>query len=93
MRNEWRLKIHQSSHARYSEDFLKYIEYNRSMVEIIRDKVVETAQQYIAETYEEDSEERAQGEDSIEAWSNTLRTPATRKMDNRAGRRGFLPYH
>ncbi|MGJ9385509.1 DUF3900 domain-containing protein [Salipaludibacillus sp. CF4.18] len=71
MLEEWELKIHQSSHARYFEDFLKYVEYNRSMVEIIRDKVVETAQQYIAETYEENSEERAQEEESIEAWSNT----------------------
>ncbi|WP_263053810.1 DUF3898 domain-containing protein [Salipaludibacillus neizhouensis] len=71
MLEEWELKIHQSSHARYFEDFLKYVEYNRSMVEIIRAKVVETAQQYIAEAYEEDSEERAQEKESIEAWSNT----------------------
>ncbi|WP_317624110.1 DUF3900 domain-containing protein [Salipaludibacillus neizhouensis] len=29
------MKNHQSSHERLSEDFLKYVEYNRSMVEII----------------------------------------------------------
>lgn len=71
MTEEWELKIHQSSHARYFEDFLKYVEYNRSIVEIIRDQVIETAQQYIAETYEENSEERIQEEESVEAWSNT----------------------
>ncbi len=71
MTEEWEIKIHQSSHARYFEDFLKFIEYSKSMPEIVKTKVIETAQQYIAETYEADSEERIQEEESIEAWANT----------------------
>ncbi len=30
------LKIHQASHARYFEDFLKFVEYERSMPEIMK---------------------------------------------------------
>lgn len=71
MLEEWELKIHQSSHARYFEDFLKYVEYHKTMTDIIKDRVIESATQYISETYEEDSEERAEEEEAIEAWSNT----------------------
>ncbi|PYZ93440.1 hypothetical protein CR194_09700 [Salipaludibacillus keqinensis] len=71
MLEEWELKIHQSSHARYFEDFLKYVEYHKTMTDIVKDQVIESATQFISETYEEDSEERIQEEESIEAWSNT----------------------
>ena len=65
------LKIHQSSHARYFEDFLKFVEYNESMPEIMKTQVVQFAQQHISETYEEESEERVKEEEYIEVWANT----------------------
>ncbi|MGO4886805.1 DUF3900 domain-containing protein [Anaerobacillus sp. MEB173] len=71
MVEEWEVKIHQSSHANYFEDFLKFVEYNKSMPEIVKHQVVEMAQQHIAETYEEESEERIAEEEYIEAWANT----------------------
>ncbi|WP_017727736.1 DUF3900 domain-containing protein [Halalkalibacterium ligniniphilum] len=71
MVEEWELKIHQSSHARYFEDFLKFVEYNQSMPEIVKTQVIQIAQQHIAETYAEESPERQQEEEYMEAWSNT----------------------
>ncbi|MFC0560961.1 DUF3900 domain-containing protein [Halalkalibacter alkalisediminis] len=71
MVEEWELKIHQSSHARYFEDFLKFVEYHQSMPEIVKTQVIQMAQQHIAETYQEESPERQQEEEYIEAWSNT----------------------
>ncbi len=71
MVEEWELKIHQSSHARYFEDFLKFVEYHQSMPEIVKTQVIQMAQQHIAETYQEETPERIQEEEYIEAWSNT----------------------
>jgi len=41
------LKIHQASHARYFEDFLKFVSYEKSKPEIVADQVLEMVQQYI----------------------------------------------
>ncbi|WP_026689672.1 DUF3900 domain-containing protein [Alteribacter aurantiacus] len=71
MTEEWELKIHQSSHARYFEDFLKYVEYSQSMPEIVKGQMIEAAKQHLAETYEPESEEWLEEEQSLEAWSNT----------------------
>ncbi|WP_216827857.1 DUF3900 domain-containing protein [Alkalihalobacterium elongatum] len=50
MVEEWELKIHQSSHSRYFEDFLKFVEYERSMPEIVKDQVITLAKQYYEDT-------------------------------------------
>ncbi|MDE5412847.1 DUF3900 domain-containing protein [Alkalihalobacterium chitinilyticum] len=50
MIEEWELKIHQSSHSRYFEDFLKFVEYERSMPEIVKDQVITLAKQYYEDT-------------------------------------------
>ncbi|PYZ98239.1 hypothetical protein CR205_06490 [Alteribacter lacisalsi] len=71
MTEEWELKIHQSSHARYFEDFLKYVEYSQSLPQIVKGQMIEAAQQHIAEKYEPESEEWIAEEESIEAWANT----------------------
>ncbi len=63
------LKIHQASHARYFEDFLKFVEYERSMPEIMKSQVMEMVQTHITENYEEESEERAEFEQAVEHWS------------------------
>ena len=48
MLEEWELKIHQASHARYFEDFLKYVSYEKSKPQIVSDQVIGMVQEYIA---------------------------------------------
>jgi len=47
MIEEWELKIHQASHARYFEDFLKYVSYEKSKPEIVSDQVMGLVHQYM----------------------------------------------
>ncbi len=47
MNDEWELKIHQSSHARYFEDFLKFVTYEQSMPEIVNEHVMGFVQNYV----------------------------------------------
>ncbi|WP_096200689.1 DUF3900 domain-containing protein [Bacillus sp. FJAT-45350] len=71
MLETWELKVHQASHARYFEDFLKYVEYEKTITNIVSTQVVEMASQYIAETYQEESEERGKEESALEAWATS----------------------
>lgn len=48
------LKIHQASHARYFEDFLKFVSYEKSKPEIVADQVMEMVQQYIETKWQGD---------------------------------------
>lgn len=43
----YELKIHQASHARYFEDFLKFVSYEKSKPEIVTDQVLGLVQQYL----------------------------------------------
>ncbi|MBT2679483.1 DUF3900 domain-containing protein [Bacillus sp. ISL-35] len=63
------LKINQSSHARYFEDFLKYVEYGQSMPEIVKTQVIEMVRGHMEETFEPESEEREQLENAMEIWA------------------------
>ncbi|OXM87833.1 DUF3900 domain-containing protein [Paenibacillus rigui] len=65
----WELKIHQSSHARYFEDFLKYVEYEKSIPEIMNEQVMGFVHQYIEEVYEEHSEAREKEVQEMEMWA------------------------
>jgi hypothetical protein len=69
MLEEWELKIHQASHARYFEDFLKFVEYEKSLPEIMNTQVMGMVQQYIEAVYDEESEERQREEEAIELWA------------------------
>lgn len=69
MIEEGELKIHQASHARYFEDFLKFVEYEQSMPEIVKTQVIGMVREHIEETYEENSEEREQMEEAMETWA------------------------
>ncbi|MBN6189405.1 DUF3900 domain-containing protein [Aneurinibacillus sp. BA2021] len=69
MIEEWELKIHQSSHARYFEDFLKFVAYEQSLPEIMHTQVMGMVQQYIDVAYEEESQERKQEEEAMEIWA------------------------
>lgn len=63
------LKINQSSHARYFEDFLKYVEYGQSMPQIVKTQVIEMVRGHMEETFEPESEEREQLENAMEIWA------------------------
>lgn len=70
MLEDGEVKIHQASHARYFEDFLKYVEYEKSMPQLVKTQVQEMVQQHIQETYEENSPERADYEAMMETWAD-----------------------
>ena len=57
MVEEGELKIHQASHARYFEDFLKFVEYGESMPEIMKTQVMNMVQEHVQETFADNSEE------------------------------------
>lgn len=66
----WELKIHQASHARYFEDFLKYVSYEKPLPEVIGDQVVEMVHQYIADKWQEETgTERSEEENAVEVWA------------------------
>ncbi|MDP4170604.1 MAG: DUF3900 domain-containing protein, partial [Bacillota bacterium] len=66
---EHELKINQASHARYFEDFLKYVEYGQSMPEIVKSQVLEMVKGHMEEVFQPESEEREQFEKSMEVWA------------------------
>ncbi|QWC21322.1 DUF3900 domain-containing protein [Bacillus haikouensis] len=63
------LKIHQSSHSRYFEDFLKWVEFEKSMPEIVKSQVYGMVKEHIEETYNEESDERVEFEQAMEEWA------------------------
>lgn len=66
----WELKIHQASHARYFEDFLKYVSYEKPLPEVIGEQVVEMVHQYIADKWQDESgTERSEEENAVEVWA------------------------
>jgi hypothetical protein len=69
MIEEGELKIHQSSHARYFEDFLKFVDYEPSLPEIVKTQVIGMVQDHINETFQPESEEKEQIEASMEVWA------------------------
>ncbi|GIP35202.1 hypothetical protein J2TS4_44120 [Paenibacillus sp. J2TS4] len=70
MLEEQELKIHQASHARYFEDFLKYVSYEKPMPEIVNEQVVHMVQQYMEQKWEEQAcEERQEEEEKLEVWA------------------------
>ncbi|WP_410795679.1 DUF3900 domain-containing protein [Paenibacillus sp. J5C2022] len=66
----WELKIHQASHARYFEDFLKFVSYEKPLPEVMGEQVVEMAHQFIADRWQEEaSTERSEAENAVEVWA------------------------
>ncbi|KKB36838.1 DUF3900 domain-containing protein [Bacillus thermotolerans] len=71
MVEEGELKIHQASHARYFEDFLKYIDYEQSMPEIVKTQVMDFIRETVIEDFEDESPERAEFEEAMEIWADS----------------------
>ena len=63
------LKIHQASHARYFEDFLKFVEYGESMPEIVKNQVIGMVYEQIDTIYPDESEERQKLDQAMEVWA------------------------
>ncbi|ALS27682.1 hypothetical protein IJ21_22850 [Paenibacillus sp. 32O-W] len=67
---EWELKLHQASHARYFEDFLKWVEYGKPMPEVMEEQVLGMVQQYMEEKWgDQPAEAREREEEEIELWA------------------------
>ncbi|PJN85897.1 DUF3900 domain-containing protein, partial [Bacillus velezensis] len=81
MTEEHELKIHQASHARYFEDFLKFVEYGESMPEIMKSQVMNMVQEHVYETFEENSEELQQFEHDIEIWEASEKREIQERLD------------
>ena len=67
MLEEGELKIHQASHARYFEDFLKYVSYEKSRPELVEEQLLGLVQQYMDTKWQGQS--GADQEEDDVAWS------------------------
>lgn len=65
------LKIHQSSHSRYFQDFLKGVEYEKSMPEIVKTQMVDIVYEELNTSFAEPSVERAERETELEVWATS----------------------
>ncbi|PGW20210.1 DUF3900 domain-containing protein, partial [Bacillus cereus] len=53
----------------YFEDFLKFVEYERSMPEIMKTQVMDMVYDQIEDVFEEGTEEREQFDQAMEVWA------------------------
>ncbi|ALS22412.1 DUF3900 domain-containing protein [Paenibacillus naphthalenovorans] len=81
MMEVWELKIHQSSHARYFEDFLKFVEYEKSVPELMSDQVLGFVQQYVEQVYEDHPEEKERELEEMELWAHSEKRELQEKWD------------
>ncbi|SFI51231.1 protein of unknown function [Paenibacillus sp. UNC496MF] len=66
----WELKIHQASHARYFEDFLRFVSYEKAMPELMNEQVLTMVHEYMEDKWQgHESEERQQEAHQYEAWA------------------------
>ncbi|MDF2720450.1 MAG: hypothetical protein K0Q59_125 [Paenibacillus sp.] len=71
MLEEWEIKLHQSSHARYFEDFLKFVSYEPSMPELVNRQVMDMVHEYMEQKWQHQPvhEEKQREEEQIELWA------------------------
>ncbi len=70
MLEHWELKIHQASHARYFEDFLKFVSYEKPMPEVIGEQVMGMVHQYIEDEFSVETDiARSEAENAAEVWA------------------------
>jgi hypothetical protein len=69
MLEEAELKIHQASHARYFEDFLKYVAYEQSMPEILHHQVLDLVHQQMESHWQERPDDKERHVQEIEHWA------------------------
>lgn len=69
---EWELKLHQSSHARYFEDFLKFVTYEPSVPELINEQVMGMVHDYMEQKWRDLPAEhvgKQREAEEIELWA------------------------
>jgi len=66
MNDAYHVKIHQFSHARYFEEFLRFIEYPQTVSQIVAQEVISLAKQHLEYVYPEVTDERQREEEEIE---------------------------
>ncbi|MEF3306072.1 DUF3900 domain-containing protein [Paenibacillus sp. GYB003] len=72
MLEEWELKLHQSSHARYFEDFLKFVSYEPSVPQIVNEQVLGMVHEYMEQKWHDqpaEHEGRQREAEEIELWA------------------------
>ncbi|WP_159883636.1 DUF3900 domain-containing protein [Paenibacillus puerhi] len=77
----WELKIHQSSHARYFEDFLKFVEYEKSVPELMNEQVLGFVQQYVEQVYEDNTEAKDRELEEMELWAHSEKRELQEKWE------------
>ncbi len=80
----YQVKIHQFSHARYFEEFLKHIEYPETMNELVSQEVLALARQHLEWAYPEPCEERQREEEEIERIAASPKRELVEKWEHEA---------
>ncbi|MGE7646172.1 DUF3900 domain-containing protein, partial [Peribacillus frigoritolerans] len=81
MVEEGELKIHQASHARYFEDFLKFVEYGESMPEIMKNQVIHMVHEHVSAQFEENSDELHKFEQDLEIWETSEKREIQERLE------------
>lgn len=71
MLDQAEIKIHQASHARYFQDFLKFVEYGESMPQILKSQVKTMVEEHFHEVYENNDEALERFEKEMEVWETS----------------------
>ncbi|MGO0061560.1 DUF3900 domain-containing protein [Brevibacillus fluminis] len=82
MVDSYHVKIHQFSHARYFEEFLKYIDYPQTVMEIVSQEVISLARQHIEMIHPEETDERRQAEEAIELMAASPKRELAERWDH-----------
>ncbi len=78
----YHVKIHQFSHSRYFEEFLKFIEYPETVHDVMSREVLSLAKQHLEMIYPEASEERMREEEEIERITASPKREFAEKWDH-----------
>ncbi len=82
MNDLYHVKIHQFSHARYFEEFLRFIDYPQTISQIVSQEVLSLAKQHIEYVYPEETEERLREEEQIELIAASPKRELSEKWDH-----------
>jgi hypothetical protein len=82
MNDFYHVKIHQFSHARYFEEFLRYIEYPQTVAQVVSQEVLALAKQHLEYVYPEATEERLWEEEQIELLAASPKRELAEKWEH-----------
>ncbi|GAA4701780.1 DUF3900 domain-containing protein [Brevibacillus fulvus] len=82
LNDHYHVKIHQFSHARYFEDFLKFIEFPQTIGQIVTEEVLSMAKQQLDVLYPEPSEERMREEEAFELMAASPKRELSEKWEH-----------